>query len=857
MAAKRQSTSKRPSVLGTDVVDRKPTARRLRSRDALVAAIARISREILTCETEEDLNGACLAVVEDVTQSKLGFIGEINRQTGRLDDIVISDPGWDACGMKSMSASGRRALPVGLAIHGVYGRVVLDGKGLFTNAPGSHPDSVGTPPGHPRLTAFLGMPLVHAGAILGMIGLGNRVGGYGPEQLKAVEALAPVIAQAILGKRTEMALRESEARFRTIFRDAPAGMLVLSPEGRFLQVNPALGRFLGYAEQELLEKNLRDVTHPDDWEETAEKIRSVGTLGIDASRFEMRYLHACGNVLWGDVSVSLFQDVAGSRRHLAQVLDITGRKQAEQALRVSEAQYRRLHESMRDAFVQVDMEGRIQEYNEAYQEMLGYDADELAAANYKDLTPRKWRAFQDEIIVKQVLVRGYSDIYEKEYQRKDGTLVPVELRTVLLRDEQGAACGMWAVLRDISDRKRAEENIQALTATLEERVSERTKAIRLLYDTALMVNQAQNAEQAIDACLQRVVMHNAWSFGHALMPAADRADELVPRHFHYPESSRRFQRFREVTRRMRLHRGEGLAGRVFASGKPEWITNIQQGLNEPRATLAVELGIGAAAAFPVLVGERVVAVLEFFADRAIRPDRRIADAIAGVGIQLGRVLERTEFELHLLSVAEEVQQGIAQDLHDDVGQELTGLGLKAETLAEMLAADKTSASRLATDIAAAVDRTRSKVRGLSRRLLPVELEEGLLAGVLRRLAAAATTGSHILCTFTCSQPDPVFDSRIAMHLYRIVQEAISNAVRHAGAKNIRITLERHMGETLLKIEDDGIGLSHEALQAQGLGLRTMRYRAGLLGGNLVVGAGPSGGTQVECRLPSPKTTLDT
>ena len=169
----------------------------------------------------------------------------------------------------------------------------------------------------------------------------------------------------------------------------------------------------------------------------------------------------------------------------------------------------------------------------------------------------------------------------------------------------------------------------------------------------------------------------------------------------------------------------------------------------------------------------------------------------------------------------------------------------------MLAPAETPAGKLAADIAAAVDRTRSKVRGLSRGLLPVELEEGLLAVAMRQLAAAATAGSLIACTFDCSHPDPVFDGRVATHLYRIAQEAVSNAVRHSGARNIRITLDRNDGETVLRIEDDGKGLSSDAAQAGGMGLRTMRYRAGLIGGTLEVGPGPSGGTRVVCRLPSP------
>ena len=145
-----------------------------------------------------------------------------------------------------------------------------------------------------------------------------------------------------------------------------------------------------------------------------------------------------------------------------------------------------------------------------------------------------------------------------------------------------------------------------------------------------------------------------------------------------------------------------------------------------------------AVAVPVLVGRRVAAVLEFFSERVVQPDEGITDAMLSVGIQLGRVIERAEFEEHLLTTAEEIQRRIAQDLHDNVGQELTGLGLKAATLVEMLATAKTPAGELAADIVAALKRTHEKVRGLARGMLPLELEEGLLADAIEQLARATS-----------------------------------------------------------------------------------------------------------------------
>ena len=189
---------------------------RIIRQNAVLAGIARIFREALTCQTEEELGRVCLAVAEEETQSKFGFVGEINSQTGKLDDIAISDPGWEACRMQDQSGPGKRS-PVGFAIHGIYGRVLLDGKGFFTNDPPSYPDSIGTPAGHPPLQAFLGVPLIHAGKTIGMVVLGNRDCGYGPEELEAVEDLAPAIVQAFVSKRAETLGRvgppeEAEAR---------------------------------------------------------------------------------------------------------------------------------------------------------------------------------------------------------------------------------------------------------------------------------------------------------------------------------------------------------------------------------------------------------------------------------------------------------------------------------------------------------------------------------------------------------------------------------------------------------------------------------------------------------------------
>jgi PAS domain S-box-containing protein len=130
-----------------------------------------------------------------------------------------------------------------------------------------------------------------------------------------------------------------------------------------------------------------------------------------------------------------------------------------EALRQSEGKYRRLYESITDAMVANDMAGNIVETNPTFESMVGYTGEELLGVTHQDITPEVWRDLEARIIAEQVLARGYSEVYEKEYRRRDGTVFPIELRTHLLRDEGNQPIGMWSIVRDISGRKRDEQTI--------------------------------------------------------------------------------------------------------------------------------------------------------------------------------------------------------------------------------------------------------------------------------------------------------------------------------------------------------------------------------------------------------------
>jgi len=154
-----------------------------------------------------------------------------------------------------------------------------------------------------------------------------------------------------------------------------------------------------------------------------------------------------------EIDIKRFENIA---KQLVIAIDKIILKESKE---LSEEKYRHLYERLRDASATVDMDGRIIEYNSIFLNMLGYKPDEIAELTYEDITPKKWHVMEKNIIKEQVLKQGFSELYEKEYIRKDGTILPIELTTYLLKDKYDNPTGMWAIIRDITERKKYEKNI--------------------------------------------------------------------------------------------------------------------------------------------------------------------------------------------------------------------------------------------------------------------------------------------------------------------------------------------------------------------------------------------------------------
>lgn len=224
--------------------------------------------------------------------------------------------------------------------------------------------------------------------------------------------------------------------------------------------------------EQLLERML-----PEDRQALQAMIAAIDLPGFgDQWNQELRIVHPDLGERWISRLGRVERDSRGRALRVVGIsFDITERKRTEESLRVSELKYRNLHESMSDAIVGVDLGGRIIESNRAFQEMMGYTAEELRHLSYYDITPERWHSMEAEMAVSEVFFsRGFSDLYEKEYRRKDGSVFPVELRAFLIRDAAGEPVLIWAIIRDITERKQAEQSILKWNQNLERRVAERT-----------------------------------------------------------------------------------------------------------------------------------------------------------------------------------------------------------------------------------------------------------------------------------------------------------------------------------------------------------------------------------------------
>jgi PAS domain S-box-containing protein len=216
------------------------------------------------------------------------------------------------------------------------------------------------------------------------------------------------------------------------------------------------------------------------------------------------------------------------------------------------------------------------------------------------------------------------------------------------------------------------------------------------------------------------------------------------------------------------------------------------------------------------------------------------------------VTERRELERELIEISERERQRIGYDLHDTLGQQLAGIAFFSKVLAQRLAVHHAVEATQAAQIVAFVNQAIEQARRLAGGLAPVTLETYGLVFALQELATSVEALFHCACKVSSYHAIHITDHAVAMHLYRIAQEAVNNAIQHGQAQHITITLSvRREGGMILMVRDNGVGFPTDVAKRRGMGLRIMHHRARMIGAILEVQRGAHGGTCVICTLSNP------
>jgi PAS domain S-box-containing protein len=596
-------------------------------------------------------------------------------------------------------------------------------------------------------------------------------------------------AAGLIGRtQAEEALRASEARYRALVHATSASVWRLTPDGE-RQLSLEGGVVRGHGEPEAQPGDWLRRIHPEDRARTHEAWRrAVATQSL--YEIEHRVLATDGSyrhLLSRGVPVRSAEGRV--LEWIGASTDITARKRAEAALRESEERFRRVSESGFISIALFGNDGRITDANDAFLNLVGFSRTELTGGwmRWDELTPREWLPRTREAL-EELKATGRIRPYEKEYFRRDGSRFWGLFGGAKLEGRPQSV----AFVVDITEQKRAEEQLRLS----EERLRFAAQAAGFgTYELDLVTGQAYRSPE-----------YKAL-FGLQPNDEFQLDADQVPIYVHPDDRTL----VREATRESRDPQGSGAK-------------DVEYRVMLPDGTVRW-----------LLVRGRTSFEGEGKARRPVR-SRGIALDVTG----------RKQLEQEILEISGREQRRIGQDLHDDLCQRLGGLQLLSGVLEKELATEghpeAPQAGRISSQVHEALERARLLARGLA----PVAVEEGGLTTALEELADNAAQLFHIRCEFHGELPVGIADVGAATHLYRIAQEAITNAVKHGRAKRVVIDLTDAGDSFNLKVIDDGRGFGRTKAAAAGMGLRIMKYRAAMLGATLEVRSIAGQGTTVTC-----------
>ena len=627
---------------------------------------------------------------------------------------------------------------------------------------------------------------------------------------------------------------ESEERLRTAFAHASVGMAMATPEGRFLQVNPAYCRITGYSETELLATDFQSITHPEDLPRNLAAIRQLLANEIPGFVIDKRYVRKDGAAVWVQNSVALARDAEGRPQNLiALVQDVTGRKQAEAELRKKTEVLQTIVDNIPVMITFADREARVEWVNRHFERVLGWSAAEAREVDMMSVSLPDPRSREEALEFYRSLEPGWRDFPTRT---KTGHTIHTAWANVALSDGAVICFG-----QDVTDRKRTERERER-----------RLTQLQSVADIAVAIG----ASHSFDDIIQAVTEGARRTIGAHQCVTSLTADDNASQAIHTVSLSDKYAAYR------------GYDAKPDGSGIYRLVCQTNRSMRLTQSELESHAGwrgFGAEAArHPPLVGwlaaplvgrdgrnlgliqlsdkyegdfggddEAILVQLAQLASEAIENARLLGEVSAAHG-RLEALSRR------LVTLQEEERRAIARELHDEVGQLLTALRLMMEDDAPARREEKT---RIVGELI-------GRVRDMSMNLRPPMLDPlGLLPTLLWQIERFEAQ-TAVKVAFQCANLDRRFPHQVEITAFRIVQEALTNIARHAGVSRARVEVWADGKNLGARIGDEGRGfVVGEALAGHSSGLAGMKERCRLLGGRLTIESAPGAGTRLWPELP--------
>ncbi|MHC4158468.1 MAG: PAS domain S-box protein, partial [Planctomycetota bacterium] len=484
--------------------------------------------------------------------------------------------------------------------------------------------------------------------------------------------------------------------------------------------------------------------------------------------------------------------------------DITERKEAEEALWKAEVKYETLTESsLTGIFIQQNE--RYVFVNNRFAEIHGYKVEELLGKEYSSLIHPDERELVAQNISKRLEGKEVPQRYEMRRLKKNGDTIWCVMMARCI-EYMGRPTIMGNII-DITERKQAEEQIENLAKFPSENPN---PVLRIAKDGTVLYANSSGAELLKD-----------WGC---------EGSACVPEHWHQ------------------------YVLRILKSGLSEELETVCCKDRIFSLIIAPVVDAGYVNMYGIDVTERKRAEEDLRKYRQHLEELvqdRTGELTEANKQLLQEIEQRKQLEKAILDVSEREQRRIGRELHDSIGQQFTGIAFMTKVLEQKLASKLPEEAAGVKEIAKLVNQAMDQTRGLAKGLHPVDLDAGSLVSVLQEFALTTENLFGIRCAFKCDKPVPIDDAEVAVHLYRITQEAVTNAIKHGRTKNIHIGLTYGKKESVLTVKNDGVNFPREfEKRGTGMGLQIMDHRADIIGGSLNIHSGPKDGTIVTCAFPN-------